>query len=111
MQESEITAEEVKKRISDRSDLSKILALAYSYRGKANEELHDFEGAISDFGKLIELGQFQDMPTEKICEYMSQISALKASIKSGMQASNSKTNKRQSLDKTQAAFVRPLWSS
>ena len=77
IQGHEPTPEEIKQHIDERNKLSKVLIQAYSYRGKANQELNDYENAITDFGKLIELGQFQDLPTEKICEYMGQISQLR----------------------------------
>jgi len=54
----EPTPEEIKQHIDERNKLSKLLIQAYSYRGKANEELNDYENAIGDFSKLIELGQF-----------------------------------------------------
>ena len=63
--------------------MAKILTQAYTHRGKANQELHDFENAIVDFNKLLELSQFQDVPTKQICEYMAQISQLKTSLKTG----------------------------
>ena len=38
-----------------RKHLAKLLIQAYSYRGKANEMMQDYEQALQDFNKLIEL--------------------------------------------------------
>ena len=45
----------MKQHIDNRKAVSKMLIQAYSYRGKANKELHDYENAVTDFSKLIEL--------------------------------------------------------
>jgi len=46
--------------------LSSLLISAYNCRGHANEELQDYEQALSDYDKLLELCQFQDLPTKKV---------------------------------------------
>ena len=52
------------------------LIQAYSCRGKANQMLQDYEQALQDYNKLIELCQFQDLPTEKVFEYMTTRTAI-----------------------------------
>ena len=64
----------------DKKSLLNLLIQAYSCRGKANERLENFQKAYKDFDRLIELCQFQNLPTEKIFEYMSVRAALKSKI-------------------------------
>ena len=80
---SVFSEESLKLRIEQKKTMAKILIQAYSHRGKANQELNDFENAIIDYNRLLELSQFQDVPTKQICEYMSQIAQLKTCVKKG----------------------------
>ena len=80
---SAFSEESLKLRIEQKKTMAKILIQAYSHRGKANQELNDFENAIIDYNRLLELSQFQDVPTKQICEYMSQIAQLKTYVKKG----------------------------
>ena len=57
-----------------------LLIKAYNYRGQANQKLHDYEQAEQDYSNLIELFQFQDMPTEKVFEYMTTRTAILAKL-------------------------------
>ena len=60
--------------------LVSLLIQTYSCRGHANEMLQDYEQAYRDFNKLIELCQFQDLPTEKVFEYMTTLANIKSKL-------------------------------
>ena len=66
--------------VEKRKPLAALLIQAYSCRGRANEHLQDYWQALDDYNKLIELCQFQDLPTEKVFEYMNSRSVVLAKL-------------------------------
>ena len=50
----------------------------YICRAKASEELQDYANAAQDYTRLIEL--CQDLPSEKVREYMTARTAIKAKM-------------------------------
>ena len=54
------------------------LTQVYNWRAKASEELQDYVNAAQDYTRLIEL--CQDLPSEKVFEYMTARTAIKAKM-------------------------------
>ena len=69
-----------------RKPLASLLIAAYNCRGRANERLQDYQQALSDYNKLLELCQFQDLPTAKVFEYMTVRSAIMNKLEAGNQS-------------------------
>ena len=60
---------------------AKLLMEIYSIRGQANQNLKDYQSAHGDYNKLIELAQYEDLPTEKLCEYLAMRTSIRAHIR------------------------------
>ena len=61
--------------------LLSLLIDTYSFKGQANQLLHNYNAAMGDYNRLIQLAQYQNVDTDKLREYMALKSDLRQRIR------------------------------